>query len=697
MECLYQAVNNGCDAVYLAGKSFGARKFAANFTNDELVDAIKYCHLYGVRVFVTMNTLVKNNEVDDFLEEARFLHKNGVDALIVQDFGMICLLRETFPNLEIHASTQANINSGEVCELYHKLGVKRVVFAREMSIDEIDKIDVPIEKEAFIHGALCISYSGNCLMSSMLGGRSGNRGECAGSCRMPYSLIKDGKVISKDKYLLSTKEFSSVNYIDRLLKSSIYSFKVEGRMKSPLYVGFVTRLYRNLIDGKYVNLEVELNKLKTIFNREFTRGRLFSASDADLMNTKSPNHIGLKIGKCSVKDNKIKIVLDKGEVLNQHDSIRFLNSSKGMTVNYLYDSKLKLCSKATGICYVDNKIGLEGDDLVHKTQDKKLEEEFDHIEKKRIPISFKIKSGKNYLLIEVSDGTSKFSKKIPISLAINAPTTAGDIMKHLNKLGNSPFYGEDFDFDISDNIFVQVKEINEARRELVDELIKSREEVKTKFIESDVTFDKVKLDDFSKTMSCVVRTREQLLKCLELNVDRIYVRDIDLYDEYKEYNNIYYFGKNNRDKRLVSDYAIYDGVIGDYLINVTNIYTAYYLSKIGFKGINLSVELTNDEVDSFIELFNDKFGIFGFEVLVYGRVQNMLIKGNILDIKTGKYVLEDLKNRRFPVYYDGRFTHILNYTNDRNIDKSIKNLCGIRLDFYDEDSSTIEKIIKSYR
>lgn len=697
MECLYQAVNNGCDAVYLAGKSFGARKFAANFTNDELVDAIKYCHLYGVRVFVTMNTLVKNNEVDSFLEEARFLHKNGVDALIVQDFGMICLLREKFPNLEIHASTQANINSREVCELYYKLGVKRVVFAREMSIDEIDKIDVPIEKEAFIHGALCISYSGNCLMSSMLGGRSGNRGECAGSCRMPYSLIKDGKVISKDKYLLSTKEFSSVYHIDRLLKSSIYSFKVEGRMKSPLYVGFITRLYRNLIDGKYVNLEVELNKLKTIFNREFTRGRLFSASDIDLMNTKSPNHIGLKIGKCSVKDNKIKIVLDKGQVINQHDSIRFLNSNKGMTVNYLYDSKLKLCSEATGICYVDNKIELSGNDLVHKTQDKKLEEEFDHIEKKKIPITFKIKSGKNYLLIAVSDGISKFSKKIPISLAINAPTTAGDIMKHLNKLGNSPFYGEDFDFDIDDNIFAQVKEINEARRELVDELVKSREEVKTNFIESDVTFDKVKLDDFSKTMSCVVRTREQILKCLELNVDRIYVLDIDLYDEYKDYNNIYYFGKNNREKRLVSDYAIYDGVIGDYLINVTNIYTAYYLSKIGFRGINLSVELTNDEVDKFIELFNDKFGIFGFEVLVYGRVQNMLIKGNILDIKTGKYVLEDIKNREFPVYYDGYFTHIFNYTNDRDIDKNIKDLCGIRLDFYDEDSSTIEKIIKSYR
>ena len=151
MECLYQAVQNGCDAVYLACKNFGARKFAANFTNEEIVEAIRYCHLYGVRVFVTMNTLVKNDEVDDFLKQALFLHKAGVDALIVQDFGMICLLREKYPNLEIHASTQANVCSREVCELYYKLGVKRVVFARELNIDEIKNIDVPIEKEVFIH------------------------------------------------------------------------------------------------------------------------------------------------------------------------------------------------------------------------------------------------------------------------------------------------------------------------------------------------------------------------------------------------------------------------------------------------------------------------------------------------------------------------------------------------------------------
>ena len=208
-ECLRQAVYNGCDAVYLACKNFGARKFANNFTNEEILDALKFCHLYGVRVYVTMNTLVKDSEVESFLDQVRFLHKNGVDALLVQDFGMICLLREKFPNLEIHASTQANTSSYETCAFYKKIGVKRVVFSRELSIDEIDSIDVNIEKEAFIHGALCISYSGCCLMSSMLGGRSGNRGECAGCCRMKYSLFDDEKRVKSNKYLLSTKELNT--------------------------------------------------------------------------------------------------------------------------------------------------------------------------------------------------------------------------------------------------------------------------------------------------------------------------------------------------------------------------------------------------------------------------------------------------------------------------------------------------------
>ena len=267
-ESLNQAIANGADAVYVGCKEFGARKFAKNFDNVEIVKAIKLCHLYGVKLYVTMNTLVKDNEVPQFLGQIEFLYKSGVDAVLIQDFGMLCLVREKYPDLEVHASTQANTSSNETAELFHKLGVKRVVFSREMSLDEIKSIKAPIEKEVFIHGALCISYSGCCLMSSMIGNRSGNRGECAGCCRLPYTLEKGTRVIAKNKYLLSTKELNTSYRFRELLDSDITSFKIEGRMKSPEYVGFVTRFYRNLIDSYCTNVDIDaINKqLKTIFN-----------------------------------------------------------------------------------------------------------------------------------------------------------------------------------------------------------------------------------------------------------------------------------------------------------------------------------------------------------------------------------------------------------------------------------------------
>ena len=337
VESLNQAIANGADAVYVGCKNFGARKFAKNFDNEEIVTAIKICHLYGVKLYVTMNTLVKDAEVPEFLGQIEFLYKAGVDAVLIQDFGMLCLVREKYPGLEVHASTQANTSSKETAALYHSLGVKRVVFSREMSLEEIKKVDVPIEKEVFIHGALCISYSGNCLMSSMLGGRSGNRGECAGCCRLPYTLEKGQRVMAKDKYLLSTKELNTSYRFEELLDSDITSFKIEGRMKSPEYVGFITKFYRNLIDSHCKNIDIDgLNKqLKTIFNRGFTEGYLFNTEPVELMNTDTPNHIGLEIGKViEVTPKFIKIELI--EELNQQDGIRFLNNGNGFIVNYLY-------------------------------------------------------------------------------------------------------------------------------------------------------------------------------------------------------------------------------------------------------------------------------------------------------------------------------------------------------------------------
>ena len=711
MECLRQAIFNGCDAVYLASKSFGARKFATNFTNEEIVEAIKFSHLYGVKVYVTMNTLVKNNEVEDFLKQAYFLHKNGVDALIVQDFGMICLLREMYPNLEIHASTQANTSSKETCKLFYDLGVKRVVFSRELSIDEIDSIDTSIEKEVFIHGALCISYSGLCLMSSMLGGRSGNRGECTGTCRMPFTLVKNGKILSEKKYLLSTKELNTTTFIKRLLSSSIDSFKIEGRMKSPLYVGFITRFYRKLMDEEAINLFEETNKLKTIFNRDFTKGRLFNAGDKELLNIDSPNHIGLEIGKViDVNKDKIKIKLQNGYQLNQYDAIRFLKSKSGLVVNFLYDKKMMLTNSSNDICYIDNKINLEKNDIVVKTQDYLLNKEFQNIDQKRINISFEVeaKLGKK-LKINISDGIDKFSlEEDAIFKALKTATTKEDIIKKLNKLGDTPFVCNEFLIDLDDNIFIPIKIINEMRRKLVDKLISIRKNKKVEVIKKEVVFTKsMEHNKKNNNISCLVRNKEQLDVCLELNVDRVYVAERKLYDLYKDNEKVYFmtercsFDITNKlmERSLVSEYFDFSNldVILNYSLNVTNIYTAYYLNKMNIKSITLSPELNELEIEDFLEKYISKFGFTSFEILGYGRVLNMIIKGNILDINVNSYEynLIDFKNRKFPVYFDGINTYILNYINN-DLSKKINNCC-IRLDFFDEDVFTIRNIVKKYQ
>ena len=325
MECLKAAVNNGADAIYLGGKTFGARAYAGNFSNEELKEAVNYAHLYGVKIYITVNTIIYNTEVDELIKYIEYLYKIGVDALIMQDIGMISLVKKVFPNMEVHASTQCHNHNNEGIKLLKELGVTRIVLDREMSLEEIENIDVDIEKEVFIHGALCNCYSGCCLFSFMNGGRSGNRGECTQVCRLPFKLIKNGEYVNNEsKYLLSTKELNTINNFNKLLDSDIVSFKIEGRMKSPSYVGYVTRIYRKLIDS-YSNRisNKEEDNLKILFNREFTNGYLFKDK---VMNIESSNHRGLDIGKViDVNKKKIKIKLDKE--LYQEDGIRFKNSN----------------------------------------------------------------------------------------------------------------------------------------------------------------------------------------------------------------------------------------------------------------------------------------------------------------------------------------------------------------------------------
>ena len=303
MDSLKAAVMAGCDAVYLGGVLFGARAFAGNFTNEEIVYAINYAHLYGVKVYVTINTIIYDSEVERFLDYVRFLHKNNVDAVIIQDIGMFDLLRKKFPNLELHASTQMNIHNYDGALLAKKLGFKRVVMARETPIDVIKKIkeEIDIEIEVFIHGALCVSYSGECLLSALVGKRSGNRGTCAQICRKKYDFYDDDKnKLNINNYLLSTKDLCTLKYIDKLIEIGVDSLKIEGRMKRSPYVYLVTKTYRKVIDNYYNTGKLKIDEndiieLKKMFNRNFTKGFMLNEDNNNFTYDKRPNNIGIEV------------------------------------------------------------------------------------------------------------------------------------------------------------------------------------------------------------------------------------------------------------------------------------------------------------------------------------------------------------------------------------------------------------------
>ncbi|MDO4744377.1 MAG: DUF3656 domain-containing protein, partial [Clostridia bacterium] len=264
-DCLVAAVQSGADAVYISGKSFGARSFADNFDEYELEKAINYCHLRGVNIYITVNTLVCDAEISNLCEYLKFLNKAGADGIIVQDMGVLELARKIVPQLPLHASTQMTIHNSEGVKALERLGVKRVVLARELSLEMIKNISntTNAELEVFGHGALCMCYSGQCLMSSIIGGRSGNRGKCAQPCRLPYS-VNDA---SKKAFYMSLKDLSSLKHIEELKKIGVASLKIEGRMKGAAYVAAVVQIYRKYIDnpGKIESKDIEL--LDMIFNR----------------------------------------------------------------------------------------------------------------------------------------------------------------------------------------------------------------------------------------------------------------------------------------------------------------------------------------------------------------------------------------------------------------------------------------------
>ncbi len=729
-DTLYQAIFNGCDAVYLGGKKFGARAFSENFTEEEMKKAIELCHLYGVKIYVTVNTLILDNEEEELLNYVEFLYKNGVDAVIMQDLGMIKRVRELFPNLVIHASTQMHNQSIEEIKLLKDMGVKRVVLARELSLDEIKKIDIDIEKEIFIHGALCVCYSGQCLFSSMNGLRSGNRGECVGSCRLPYQFLRNDEVVpTAGNYLLSTSELNTLKHLKEILKSGVVSLKIEGRMKSSEYVGFVTRLYRKAIDEFYetgdINVdEQDIINLKKLFNREFTKGYLLNDRVENIMNIKTPNHLGVVIGQVLSSDkNYIKIKLD--DDLNQEDGIRF-GTSKGMIVNRLYNDKLLLvshCAKGD-ICYVENKVGQVSNEKVAKTLDKKLMDAIKKLPERKIDVDIFVfaKVGNRLKIVMKTDNEEVDELGSEVQEALNSPVTTSRIEAQLQKLGNTPFKPRNIEIVQDDNIFIPIGELNDIRRKLVEKLVSVR--VKPKY-EAIIKRKKKHYDDFSIgefSISVSVTNEEQLKAALKEKVNNIYTDDFLLYEHYKNKCNIYYITPRVcfeypefKGERLVAStlgavqkYSNDNEVVGNYFLNVVNNNTLETLRDLGLRRINLSVEKFFDH------MMEVKVDGVETEKLVYGRVQLMITKYcpmnlvfksqrencNICEIN--KFSLKDRNGKIYPIVVNQK--HLVTILDNKNINLigdipklMTEKIGSYRLDLFDEDFDETIKIIRKVK
>ncbi|MBR5761628.1 MAG: U32 family peptidase [Lachnospiraceae bacterium] len=440
------ALNAGCDAVYLGGSRFGARAYADNFSDEEIIKAIKLAHINNVKVYLTVNTLIKEREYSDVIDYLRPLYEAGLDGCIVQDLGLIVRFRELFPDMECHVSTQGFATGIESVKFYKSLGASRVVLARELSLDEIKKIkaSVDVELETFIHGAMCYSYSGECLFSSCLGGRSGNRGRCAGPCRLPYKMLDDKS--GADKYLLSMKDQCTVDIIPELINAGIDSLKIEGRMKKPEYSAFVTSVYR-----KYIDLFMEHPDAYKVDKKDFE----------DLRHMYLRSEIGK--GYYHVQNGREMITLESPAYNGNDDALM-----------------------------------------------KRVSEQFlSGIKKQSITMYTSLIPGRNASLTVIQGEVSVTVEGDEVSTPLNRPLAEADIIKQLSKLGDTAFSAEEVYVEMPEPAFMPVKSLNELRRSAIEQL-KDELSVKEPAKISPITFKGHKSShSFVKKPIVMVHTKEQ--------------------------------------------------------------------------------------------------------------------------------------------------------------------------------------------
>lgn len=685
IESVTAAINGGCDAIYIGGKAFNARQYASNPSDDELKDIIGICHLRGVKVFITLNILYKENEIQEVLDFVKTVYDFGADGLIIQDIGMFSLVKEYFPNIVKSGSTQMSIHNAEGIKLLSELGYGRIVLARELSLKEvceINKIKGDTEIEAFAHGALCVCYSGRCLMSSIIGQRSGNRGRCAQPCRMDYTFIKDNKVIKKG-CLISPKDISTVEIIDKIVCSGVDSLKIEGRMKSPEYVYEVVSQYRKYIDeacdNKLCIEDKDIKELTQIFNRGGSSSNgYYNCYSGQSMISHSPKSSGLEIGRvvdCNVRKKQCKIKLY--ESVTAGDGIEiWAKNHVGTGINKNAD--------AGSIITVNIEGKINKGDRVFKSYDKALNDRLKKTYRKitrklRVRVKAKVDADESY--IEFIDYNLKVMGQ-RAETAQNKPMTEESIISRLSKTGDTPFDFEFMDCMAGDNIYISISALNTLRRDACDllerHIIKSYERKSERVIYKSDCFKKAE----KIAVTAKVRTFDQLKACIDGGVKRIYCElALDTDKAYKMckdkgiemYIALPYIARggyqpvidkhNNCDGYLMRSCSKINTdkpIISDYSLNIMNRPAINKIRQI-FKGgtVTLSPELNTKEITQIADM--------DCEIVVYGRLPLMTThqcpaglyegeKGSKkyckLRDKTAEYKLVDRTKAEFPVIRD---------------------------------------------
>ena len=652
LETLKSAIANGADAVYIGGKSFSARKNAVNFTNEELEEAVKFAHLYNAKVYVTFNTLIHDAEMKEAFDFAKFLYTAGVDALIVQDLGLIYMLKKYFPDFEIHASTQMTLHNMDGVKAAEKLGFSRVVLSRELSFEEIKSIkeNTNAELEIFVHGALCMSYSGQCLMSSFLGCRSGNRGACAQPCRLPYSVYdENGKMICKAKYPLSLKDLCLVDELENLKNAGASSLKIEGRMKSPEYVSHVTTIYNKDHSGEKVSNEDMYR---------FTKGYLYQKYGRDMLNFDKNND--------DVYSSIDKNVLAYAEELKNKKPQKIKSN---VFVEIKHGNPVKATFSAKG-----KSVFVEGTVLTENAINTPLTKE-------RISQQM-FKTGNTPFEIDVLDIICDDGISLPVKEINNIRREGFEILE--NEISNSKRYTNAV-YDAEKTIVSNSEELSYIAEVLNLNQAKAAHNLGfdkvlvpySLYAENKCYFDKNK-DKFCVVLPSVDRDIKRI--DVNVNTDEIYVSSISQFEKYKN-------------KTLKANYTL----------NAFNSLSLRTLSSLGATSVCLSPELNVNqlkEIDDFMKK----------EIIVYGRIPLMTLQNCVVKSSNNKcvcshepYMLKDRKGAMFPLIADK--TRCINtiynckpiYMADKLSEIPLQGVDALRFVFTIENEEEIKEIYKNYK